>query len=43
MNWRLKSKICWRMLDKVDLDVGYDLQGVYKKEIDNYLKIRVYI
>ena len=24
------------MLGKVDLDVGYDLQGVYKKEIDNY-------
>ena len=24
------------MLGKVDLDVGYDLQGVYKKEIDNF-------
>ncbi len=31
------------MLDKVDFDVGYELQGVYKKKIDNYLKIRVYI
>ena len=27
------------MLGKVDLDVGYDLQGVYKKEIDYHFYI----